>query len=147
MVRGGLVAVSCEAFVVAEHELCLRMWERLCLLSAHASLVLRVVMNSISTYNLLCLVLDPYRYSECGIWVGRYTGSIFQHRRTASLYTFMMNVIRTQNTLLGFSYCSTKHTGRSRSNDFTACADHTQQSIAQQPWHCAPARFSAHAIQ
>lgn len=57
MVRGGLVAVSCEAFVVAEHERYLRMWERLCLLSAHVSLVLRVSVKSL--WHLRSALLGP----------------------------------------------------------------------------------------
>ena len=36
------------------------------------SLVLCVVANSISAYDLLCLVLKPPRCSERGIWMGRY---------------------------------------------------------------------------
>lgn len=47
-------------------------------------------------YDLLCLwVLEPHEYSECEVWVGRYAGST-RHRRTASLYTFMITVTLTR---------------------------------------------------
>lgn len=63
--------------MVVEHErdeLCLRRWERLCLLLAHI-LVLCLVATSTSAYDLLCWVLELPRCSERGIWMGRYTGS------------------------------------------------------------------------
>lgn len=46
-------------------------------------------------YNLLRLVFEPHKNSECGVRVGRCAG-VAQHRRTASFYTFMITVTLTR---------------------------------------------------
>jgi hypothetical protein len=65
-----------------------------------------------SAYGLLCLVLEPCRYSECGVCVGRYTGPTSTQTDSELIYIYD-HCDSDKITLLGFSYCSTKHTAPS----------------------------------
>jgi hypothetical protein len=97
--------------------------------------VLRIEENSMKAYDLLCLVFEPRRYSERGVWVDPYTVSN-QYRQTASLYTLVISVTSMTASLRLFCYTA-KPSGRTPDNNFTAHADHTRRASYRSANHGA----------